>query len=309
MLRLTGPVRYLRYERVNQDGVLEMTEIELSPQGYAGWKSEGTSGRATATPSFEIRRARPGDVQEAYETLAETLVSLGYALVESVEGAEPTAPKGKVAKGPYVKRFQAMVKALRAHRAIEIQGFDLNPPASPAAIAKVKKAWGLDDGTLAFWAQADGLQLRWTAKEQEGGIELLPLQRVFGDWKGTVWFDWMPEDAPARRIHPVDFPGSESCAAFALDGAEHPIMLLHVLGERTDSLAVDFPTYLELLLKTRGFHEWQTVLVDALAPEGYGTTSPAAVRKMLPELFPDVAVGDLVANQRPTSTRRKKPRA
>jgi hypothetical protein len=206
----------------------------------------------------------------------------------------------------FVPRFRRLADAIKKNPKLVLDKLQVAKPSKKVeALAKTHK---LDPKALAFWKEADGLVLEWHEKDGEatGRIEILPLERVLGDWKEVIWFDFTPEDDLARKLHPLDFFQPEACAAIVVDGAKSPKVVYHYCGEDTSPLGVDIPGYLELLLRARGFSYWQTAIASDLSGEEEMTTSPAEFRDRMPELFPDFKLSDVLRRAKKTAKRDKK---
>ncbi len=196
----------------------------------------------------------------------------------------------------YLERFKAMVKELEDNPKIIVKRFEIKPPATEAELASVEGKIKLTRDMVDFYTEANGLELEWELKDSvnqstSGNVNLLPVQNVFGDWKGAIYFDWEGGDT-FKALHPVDFFVPEACAAFNLDGSENPEIYYHYCGEEMESMKIKFREYLELLLKSRGFWYWQTAVAAGF--KGVGSTETVKFMEIMPEIFPDFDSGDFL---------------
>lgn len=194
-----------------------------------------------------------------------------------------------------VARFRAMAEALENNPALRLVACEFNPPATEDELEAARETFDLTPAMVAFYGEANGLTIQWESRGQEesgeggpaaGYIDLRPVQEVFGDWADEIYFEEGDEFEP---LHPLDFFVPEACAALYLDGAKNPEVYYHYLGEEMRPLGVDFKGYLELLLKSRGFWYWQTVVAKP-AREGSAAAESSTEKnfwRLMPRLFPD----------------------
>lgn len=196
---------------------------------------------------------------------------------------------------PIVQKFRAMAEGLKSNPSINVVRCVFNPPATEDELDGARREFDLTPAMLDFYSRANGLSIQWErrgAKEiprgglAAGYIELLPVEEVFGDWKGVIYFD---EDDEYRPLRPFDFFVEEACAALYVDGSADPEVYYHYLGEEARGLGVNFEGYLELLLKSRGFWYWQRAVAapDPRQPDARMSVEEANFREFMPQLFPD----------------------
>lgn len=162
----------------------------------------------------------------------------------------------------FLLRLRAVVDELRANPDVEVEAFEVRPPADPALLAVTPLTPEMRD----FYAEANGFELTWRGGPRladqgyvAGRVDLIPLEQVFAERRGTLYFD---DESPVRLLRPVDFFVEDACAGLYLDGSPNPTMVFYERGDdRVSPLEVDFEGYLELLLKSRGFWYWQKALV------------------------------------------------
>lgn len=189
-------------------------------------------------------------------------------------------------------RLRALESQLRANPKITVTESLFNPPASPHQIEQARRVFPVCDAMAAFYGSVNGLRIRWERKSGKkiatggqavGSINLLPIQEVFRDWKGVVYFD---ADDPNRRCYPFDFFVEEACGALDVGEAGRPRANYLYLGERARSLNVDFAGYGRLLLQSRGFWYWQTAVAQPKSVEAKNFAD------VMPELFDDFVALD-----------------
>lgn len=194
-------------------------------------------------------------------------------------------------------RVHEMVASLRRTTSMTITRWAVQPPATPAALGAARRAaqGRLPEGVEDFYRQMDGFALEWEHAPDDGApdlgaIQLLPVERVFGDWKGVTWFDDLGGDGgPFRGVKPFDLFQAEACAAFVQDPTRPPRAQVHfhVFGEGLCDTGRTFPEYLSLLLASRGYLYWQQLL----CAETTGNPDADRCRTRLPQLFPEVDLG------------------
>ena len=189
----------------------------------------------------------------------------------------------------YRPRVQAMIDGLRAIDGLRVVQAVIAPPASPEALATaVRYAGRLPRGVAEFYTELNGFELRWETGDaaRQGAIQFLPVERIFGPWQGSLWFDDFPGGDRFRAVKPFDFFQPEACAAFLQETDRPPgdEVHFHVVGEALCPTGLTFPDYLELALTARGFHYWQTTL----CPETTANPEARAFQQHAPALFPNL---------------------
>lgn len=193
-------------------------------------------------------------------------------------------------------KFQALAKQIEGRKMFTVTTFEVRPKAAARTITALARARKLPASELAFWGEADGLTLAWKGpKRSRGVIELLPIETMLGDWKGTLYFDDTPATDVTRRLYPLDFPSDTNadCAALTLVRAR-PRVMHHTLGEDTRDLGVDVAGYLALALACRGLRGWQDAVVADRAGE-----DTAAFRAQMTALFPDAPLAEILTRPAP----------
>jgi len=196
----------------------------------------------------------------------------------------------------YKPRLEKMIAALAAHPFIQLERAEIHPPASPANMAKAVQLAGgrLPKGVEAFYRELNGLQLTWRHSVEEiregdqsdcGYVNLLPVEQIFGDWKGVTWFDSFPGGERFRAVKPFDLFQPETCACFLQDVGASPkdCVAFHYLGESLIETNYTFAEYVERLMVSRGLWGW----IHTLSMETADSPESAAARKKMRVLFSD----------------------
>jgi len=126
----------------------------------------------------------------------------------------------------------------------------------------------------------------------DGSIHILPLDRVNGDWKNIISFDYQEPSDPLQFFKPVDYFSPENMVGI-VDKDEDPLMYYLSLGKEPQSLSVNALGYLELLSMTRGFFAWQLVLLEHKTGVKYPEV--VAFKKYMPQLFDDFEYTTFIA--------------
>lgn len=198
-------------------------------------------------------------------------------------------------KESIVQKFKLMAKELENNRQINLVTCEFKPPATIKKIKEAESKFKLTPAMSDFYSEANGMTIQWERKKQKevpegelaiGYINLLPVEKVFGNWEGVIYFD---ENDDFKALYPLDFFIEEACAALYLDGSDNPQVYYHYLGEYMSPLGVDFEGYLQLLLKSRGFWYWQKAITrdEYVNPNAPTSVEERNFRKIMPQLFPD----------------------
>lgn len=199
-----------------------------------------------------------------------------------------------------LRQFSSLAAELENNRAIEVTKAVFNPPATEEELKSARGRFDLTPAMIDFYGQANGVRIEWERRGEKrlpagglaaGRINLLPVQEVFGDWEGVIFFD---DNRRFELLHPLDFFAPEACAALRLDGSGNPEVFYHYLGEEMNPLGVDFEGYLELLLRARGFWYWQRAVArpDHVNPRAPMSVEERNFRELMPQLFPDFDPSD-----------------
>ncbi|WP_405899263.1 hypothetical protein OG242_18700 [Streptomyces sp. NBC_00727] len=182
-------------------------------------------------------------------------------------------------------RLDALVAELRENPRVELLNHELTDPLPPDRIGEL--ADGLPAGVEGFYREVGSFKLEWRSAEGDGAnrglADILPLDRVLGDWSGITWFPSGEQEF--RPVVPFDFFTPEACTAFerADDGAFADTVSYHYFGEELASTGRTFTEYVELLIASRGYWYWPKTLC-----RGYEDSAEVTgFRQDMPRLFPD----------------------
>lgn len=191
------------------------------------------------------------------------------------------------------KHFIQLVDELRDHPNINIAQAQINEPVTQAAIAEIESCLQtkLPDEITSFYRQMNGARILWTLNDDfcdeygiqtsnGGSIQLLPIEKVFGNWKDVIWFT--EDDHVLRHIKPFDFFVPEACAVFYSIPEQFQVYY-HYCGEELHPTGYSFNEYLERLLQARGYVYWMQTLHVA----GMETISSEDFFADMPKIFDD----------------------
>lgn len=189
----------------------------------------------------------------------------------------------------FLPRVKAMIQELTQTAGLRVHRAEVGPPASVAALSTARNYAGyrLPAGVAEFYGELNGLEVAWESEDgkDRGAIALLPVERIFGNWKEAIWFDDFPGGDRFRPVKPFDFFQPEACAAFyqkSGDSAQETVYF-HVVGEELCATGYTFPEYIERMLACRGYLYWSLTLCS----ETQANPEVAAFRARIPRLFPD----------------------
>ncbi|KOU36214.1 hypothetical protein [Streptomyces sp. WM6378] len=180
--------------------------------------------------------------------------------------------------GTYRDRIEARIGELEAVPGFSVKRCDVAAPASQGLVDRVRSEAGghLPAGAEEFYLQVNGFRLEWTylasgsdgEATDEGSVNILPVEKVFSEWKDAVWFDSFEGGDRFRAVKPFDLYIPEACGAFFQPLGERPknTVYFHYLGESLTELPLSFTDYVDQALNTCGYLGWHTALTS-LDPE------------------------------------------
>jgi len=195
----------------------------------------------------------------------------------------------------YLKKIQELVDSLESISTISVNTVEIGSPATPEQLdtARWYAELKLPQGVEEFYKELNGFHLEWEAKEpfapnqspDRGSIQLLPIERIFGSWKGTTWFDEFEGGERFKEVKPFDLFQPEACAAFSQkpDKAPQNEVYFHYFGEDLCATGYDFSEYLDRLIAARGYLYWQL----SLCPDTQSNSEVHQFQERMPVLFPD----------------------
>ncbi|WP_329028175.1 hypothetical protein [Streptomyces sp. NBC_01423] len=182
-------------------------------------------------------------------------------------------------------RLDALVAELRENPRVELLNHELTDPLPSDRIGEL--AEGLPAGVEEFYREVGSFKLEWRSTEGDGTdrgvVDILPLDRVLGDWSGITWFPGGEQEF--RPVVPFDFFTPEACAAFERgeDGTFAEEVSYHYFGEELAPTGRTFTEYVDLLIASRGYWYWPKTLCA-----GYEDSAEVTdFRQNMPRLFPD----------------------
>ncbi|MFF7838260.1 hypothetical protein ACFZC6_05500 [Streptomyces ossamyceticus] len=198
---------------------------------------------------------------------------------------------GLSSRRPYGDRLVELAAQLHATPGITVSLCRIGAPASDEELdALLARAGGkLPEGLGDFYASVNGFQLVWQGGDTEGegpdggSVQFLPIDRLFGDWRGVTWFDDFEGGDRYRAVQPFDLFEDEACGAFwQEDGlAPQSDVHLHWFGEGDISLDISFPTYVDRLIEMRGYRYWQLTVPSGV----HERTEAAGIHARVARLF------------------------
>ncbi|MER6114366.1 hypothetical protein [Streptomyces sp. NPDC001743] len=191
-------------------------------------------------------------------------------------------------------RLDSLVAELRENPRVELLDHTLAEPLPADRISRVIEESGtrLPAGVAEFYREVGAFRLEWRCTVPEVGkgdrsdhglIDILPLDKVLGDWSGVTWFPGGEQEF--RPVAPFDFFTPEACVAFERDddGAFKDQLSYHYFGEELASTGRTFAEYVDLLAASRGYWYWPKTLCA-----GYEDSAEVAdFRRNMPLIFPD----------------------
>lgn len=195
----------------------------------------------------------------------------------------------------YLNKIKDLVHSLESLSTIAVNTVEIGSPATPEQIdtARWYAELKLPQGVEEFYKELNGFHLEWEATEpfapdqapDKGSIQLLPIERIFGNWKGTTWFDDFEGGDRFKEVKPFDLFQPEACAAFCQKPEKSPQneVYFHYFGEDLCATGYDFSEYLDRLITSRGYLYWQLTL----CPDTESNPEVRKFRERMPVLFPD----------------------
>ncbi|MEW2176329.1 hypothetical protein AB0890_08360 [Streptomyces sp. NPDC005406] len=191
-------------------------------------------------------------------------------------------------------RLDSLIAELRENPRVELLDHALTEPLPSDRISRIIEESGsrLPDGVEEFYRQVGSFRLDWRCTVPEiqqgdssdhGVVDILPIDRVLGDWSGVTWFPTGEQEF--RPVVPFDFFTPEACVAFERgDGGVFGEKLsYHYFGEELTSMNRTFGEYVELLIASRGYWYWPKTLCA-----GHEDSAEVAdFRRNMPLIFPD----------------------
>ena len=178
-------------------------------------------------------------------------------------------------------RLEKMVNMLDAEDGVVVEEFSIRPPLPVEGIEKVvasAKEEGIEvpGDVLSFYSVCNGFTLKWNLKKMKeeldtevvGTANVLPMEKVFSDWDGFLYFSDEPEinerdgyDLTKAKV----FDAFIAEAGVLLYFGERPgyEVLYHYYGEEVLPTGWSLKGYLDNLLRMKALWYWQPALIEA----------------------------------------------
>jgi hypothetical protein len=192
----------------------------------------------------------------------------------------------------YQEGVSMLKNGLESTESINVYAFYV-PHGQPIADFEIQ----VPPAMTAFYQSVRSLEIHWTPKNEEelpfvfGRIRILPIEQVFSDWEGIVWFEGVNNRMSNFKI--VDFFQDEACVGFFQDEGENPNMYFYNFHGMPHNLHVKFDAYIQLLFKSYGFAYWQLMVLALIS--GKESIESEDFRKYMPILFEGFVVDDFIA--------------
>ncbi len=170
---------------------------------------------------------------------------------------------------------------MEGDREVEVEEFNVRPPLTPGEMEEViasAKGEGIEvpEDVLGFYSVCNGFTLRWNLKrmreelDQEvvGVSNVLPMEEVFSDWEGFLYFEDEPELNEAdgydlTKAKVFDNFSTEAGVLLYFGGGLGYEVLYHYYGEEVLSTGWSLMEYLNNLIRMRALWYWQPALIEA----------------------------------------------
>jgi hypothetical protein len=186
---------------------------------------------------------------------------------------------------------------------------DYAPRPEAEQVRAIESAHGpLPPGLAAIYASVGSIDIEWEAPLAEpdgdhtkvrGAIRVPTLERMFGDWKDSLWFDSSPPDAVGRSLRPLDRFTPEWWAVLR---PGDPQVFLHEAGIESElhATGLDVARWLDLSIEARFYDGWLFACVDR--PGRPASAALADMARDTRTLFPGI---DLSAFTPPSARRER----
>lgn len=175
--------------------------------------------------------------------------------------------------------------------------------------AKVPNREWVSTQVADFADTVGGRELSWRTPADDsgrpacaGGVNFLPVEEIYADWEGSVYFGFPEENPRLRQFKPVDYCQPEAFVGLYHDEAKSPALYYYAPGEGQEPypLQLDLEGYVQLLPYTLGYEHWQLALLELLPDDDRNpahrleSVTPA-LRRDLNAWYPDFDYDAFVA--------------
>lgn len=170
----------------------------------------------------------------------------------------------------YRHRINTRIEELKSAPGFTLRASELAEPSLKSVETVRTAVRHLPTGVEEFYTQLGGFDLEWEYADPHGdgnatdfgAIRILPIEQVFSDGLGTVWFDDFEGGDRFKDVKPFDVFAAEACAAFLWEPETAPkdTVHYHYFGEATKPLDLTFTEYMERALSSCGYENWHAAL-------------------------------------------------
>lgn len=140
----------------------------------------------------------------------------------------------------------------------------------------------------AFW----GFRLIWNAKFgndefASGSINILDISKSFDDWEGILYFSHTHADSLRRDFKIIDYYLNEhACGIIWGQNKDLTIHYIAMDGTPPVSMDLDIQGYIEMMLLSKGYTQWQMAILNLLYGNEYDFANVYDFKAHMPILFP-----------------------
>ena len=181
----------------------------------------------------------------------------------------------------FLGRLEEVVKILEAEDGVGVEEVSIRSPLPAEGIEKVvasAKEDGIEipEDVLSFYSVCNGFTLKWNLKKMKeeldtevvGTANVLPMEKVFSDWDGFLYFSDEPEinerdgyDLTKAKV--FDAFIAEAGVLLYFGGSPGYEVLYHYYGEEVLPTGWSLKGYLDNLLRMKALWYWQPALIEA----------------------------------------------
>lgn len=206
----------------------------------------------------------------------------------------------------YAFELRAMVRELEEDDRIAEVDAEIGSPVANFTVETMEHGLGqtIPRFVKRLYHVADGVRIEWTLEDGDevrpgGGIHLYDFATVFDSWLHELWSGDPELDEETseflwslRGFDGAPEPEGDRWTVVCVEENDYPTFDLFIHDRTTHQshlLSVDFETYLEMLLETRGTYGWVHALADFEgAPPAYVQRWRRHFRETMHEVFPEV---------------------
>jgi len=177
-------------------------------------------------------------------------------------------------KREYIGFFGSIVRSVRKH--LSLTTYQNYSRVTKRRVEKLPHAEWIPEQLKAYAMDVNGHTIRWDSPEDGSGrpactgdLNLLPIESIYNDWKGIVYFDFT-KDERLKDFKVVDSFQDETCVGLYHDEAQDPGLYFFEFsgGNAPYPLHLDLKGYLTMLTFTLGYTYWQLAVMSLLPDDG-----------------------------------------